>query len=412
MTDAKIAGSCSPMTALPRIVNAPAKLEIENAAPFPVRPRLLSVDVLRGIVMVLMALDHTRDYFGLAGNPTDPTHASLFLTRWITHICAPTFFLLTGTGAFLSQRRWPARNLSRFLITRGAWLVFLELTVFRFAYQFNVDYRVTMLLVIWALGWAMITLGVLVRFPLGATLAFGVVMIVGANLLDSVRSLNPIWAILHGAGLVVQGDHVVFAAYPLVPWIGVTAVGYALGAVFDWDAVRRRRLLAWVGASCIALFILLRMVNVYGDPRPWSPQTTPFATALSFVNATKYPPSLLFLLMTLGPALLILRALDERVPSLVRPAVVYGRAPLFYFLAHFTLIHLLATLTTLLRYGSGHWMVESPRLDKYPYTSPPGWGFPLPVVYAIWIAVVIALYPVCRWFAALKAQRGGLLRYF
>jgi uncharacterized membrane protein len=381
-------------------------------APSTPRNRLESVDVLRGIVMVLMALDHTRDFFGAPGNPTDPTRTALFLTRWITHLCAPTFFLLTGTGAFLSRRRRPERGLSRFLITRGAWLVLLELTLFRFAYQFNVDYRVTMLLVIWALGWAMITLGVLVRLPLPAILAVGLTLILGHNLLDGVRSTNPLWAILHGPGLVLQGEQTIFAAYPLIPWIGVTAVGYALGAVFEWDAVRRRRLLTWLGIASILGFVVLRVANVYGDPRPWSVQSTTVATVLSFLNATKYPPSLLFLLMTLGPAMLILRALDGRIPAVLRPTTAYGRAPLFYFFAHFTLIHAAATFTTFVTYGSAHWMVQSPTLDRYPFTAPAGWGFSLPVIYLIWIAVVAALYKPCQWFAGVKSRRGGVLRYF
>jgi uncharacterized membrane protein len=356
--------------------------------------------------MVLMALDHTRDFFGLPGNPTDPTHPALFLTRWITHLCAPTFFLLTGMGAFLSRRRWPERSLSRFLITRGAWLVLLELTVLRFAYQFNVDYHLTMLLVIWALGWSMIVLGALVGLPVGAILGIGLAMIAGHNLLDGVRSTNPLWTMLHGPGLVLQGSHAVFAGYPLIPWVGVTAVGYALGTVLEWDGARRRRFLGWAGSLSSVVFVLLRASNLYGDPRPWNAQGNAIATVLSFINATKYPPSLLYLLMTLGPALLILRALDERIPAAVRPV------PFFYYVAHFTLIHLLATITTLVMYGSGRWMVESPTLDRYPFTSPPGWGFSLPVVYAIWISVVVALYPACRWFAAVKARLGGVLRYF
>jgi uncharacterized membrane protein len=345
-------------------------------------------------------------------NPTDPTKTALFLTRWITHLCAPTFFLLTGTGAFLSRSRWPERSLSRFLMTRGAGLVLLELTLLRFAYQFNVDYCVTLLLVIWALGWAMITLGAIVRLPVPAILAVGLAMIVGHNLLDGVRSANPLWAVLHGPGFVIQGEHTVFAAYPLVPWIGVTAVGYALGAVFEWDAARRRRLLSWLGVASVAGFVLLRAVNAYGDPRPWSAQVDAVATALSFLNANKYPPSLLFLLMTLGPAMLILRALDAGVPAMLRPAVVYGRVPFFYYLAHFTLIHAAATVTCLALYGSARWMLESPSLDKYPFTRPAGWGFSLPVVYLVWIAVVVSLYPACQWFVGVKARRGGVLRYF
>jgi uncharacterized membrane protein len=399
------------MTVAPTTLAPSAELGPRHATAPPRRGRVESVDVLRGIVMILMALDHTRDFFGAPGNPTDPTDTGLFLTRWITHLCAPTFFLLTGTGAFLSRSRWPERSLSRFLVTRGAWLVILELTLLRFAYQFNVDYRVTMLLVIWALGWAMVALGALVRLPLPAILGIGLAMIVGHNLLDGVRSASPLWVILHGPGFVVRGDHTVFAAYPLIPWIGVTAVGYALGAVFEWDAARRRRLLLWLGVGSIAGFVLLRMLNGYGDPGPWGAQSTNVATVLSFLNATKYPPSLLFLLMTLGPAVLILRAIEGGVPAVLRPAVVYGRVPLFYYVAHFTLIHAAATVTCLMTYGSAHWMLESPSLDRYPFTAPPGWGFPLPVVYLIWVGVVVVLYPTCRWFAGVKARRGGVLRY-
>jgi uncharacterized membrane protein len=382
-----------------------------TASPIPRAERVASVDVLRGIVMILMALDHTRDFFGVPGNPTDPNSTGIFLTRWITHLCAPTFFLLTGTGAYLSRTRWNADGLSRFLIMRGAWLVLLELTVFRFIYQFNADYRVTMLLVIWALGWSMIVLGVLVRLPAAASASVGIALIAGHNLLDTLRLTHPVWSILHGPGFVLQGESTVFAAYPLIPWIGVTAVGYAIGAIFAWGADRRRRFLVRTGLVAIALFIVLRAFNIYGDPRPWATQQTGTATFLSFLNATKYPPSLLFLLMTLGPALLVLRALDAGIPAWLRPASVFGRVPFFYYLAHFALIHLAAALTVMVMHGSAHWMMESPSLDKYPFTPPPGWGFSLPVVYAIWIGVVASLYPACRWYAGVKARRGGILRY-
>lgn len=394
-------------------VSAPVETTAAAQSARPAMTRLESVDMLRGIVMILMALDHTRDFFGMPGvNPTDPTSTGLFLTRWITHICAPTFFLLTGTSAFLSSRRWPGRNLSRYLITRGAWLVLLELTVLRsLSYQFNIDYRFTMLLVIWALGWSMIVLGLLVRLPLPAILTFGLALIAGHNLLDGLRSTNPLWVILHQPGFVLQGDVTVFAAYPLVPWIGVTAVGYVLGHVFEWDGNRRRRWLFGLGVGAIAAFIVLRALNGYGDPARWSVQSTPVATVLSFLNVNKYPPSLLFLLMTLGPALLILHALDARVPAMMRPAMVYGRVPFFYYFAHFTLIHLAAVVVSLARYGSAHWFSESPSVDRFPFTPPPEWGYSLLVVWLVWIAVVASVYPVCRWFAGVKSRRGGIVRY-
>jgi uncharacterized membrane protein len=373
--------------------------------------RVESVDVVRGAIMIVMALDHTRDFFGVPGvSPTDVSRAgaALFFTRWITNICAPVFFLLTGTGACLLLRRKPAGEVSRFLLTRGLWLIVLDLVVLRcLSYQFNVDYRVTMLLVLWALGWSMIALSALVYLPLGAVAAFGIVTIAGHNLLDGIRPSTAILAVLHGPGIVSNGPHVVFASYPLIPWVGVTAAGFALGRIYTWPVDRRRTFLWRTGAALIAAFVVLRGLNVYGDPSRWKAQATTVATILSFLNTTKYPPSLLFLLMTLGPALLALRAADAGTKGWLRPALVLGKVPMFYYITHFTLIHLLAVAACYARYGSAHWMFESPDLAHYPFTPPPGWGYSLPVVYAIWIGVVVALYPACRWFAAVKQRRRG-----
>ncbi len=374
------------------------------------RTRLEAIDVVRGVIMILMALDHTRDFFGLPGqSPTDLANASaaLFLTRWITYFCAPVFFLLTGTGAYLSLRRKSRAELSGFLLTRGLWLIFLEVVVLRcFAYQFNFDYRVTMLLVLWALGWAMITLAALVRLPAAVVTAFGVLLIAGHNLFDGVRSANPLWSILHAPGFVLNTpEHVVFVAYPLIPWIGVTAVGYGLGQIYSWDAERRRPFLLRLGVALSLAFLVIRGLNLYGDPSRWAHQKTALFTVLSFLSTTKYPPSLLFLLMTLGPALIFLGAVDRGTPRLLRPALVIGKVPLFYYILHFALIHLLAVLACYVRNGSAHWMVESPDLAHYPFTAPPGWGYSLPVVYLVWAVVVVAMYPACRWFAALKARR-------
>ncbi|MEO6193775.1 MAG: heparan-alpha-glucosaminide N-acetyltransferase domain-containing protein [Thermoanaerobaculia bacterium] len=376
------------------------------------RARLESIDVVRGVIMIIMALDHTRDFFGIPGqSPTDLANATaaLFLTRWITYFCAPVFFLLTGTGAYLSLRRKTPRELSWFLLTRGLWLIFLEVVLLRcLAYQFNADYRVTMLLVLWALGWAMITLAALVRLRLPASVvtAFGVLLIAGHNLFDTVRSANPLWSILHAPGFVLNTpEHVVFAAYPLIPWIGVTAVGYGLGQVYKWDTDRRRAFLLRLGLALTLAFLVIRGLNVYGDPARWMRQKTAAFTVLSFLNTTKYPPSLLFLLMTIGPALVFLGLVDRRTPRILQPALIIGKVPLFYYMLHFALIHLLAVITCYLRYGSAHWMFESPDLANYPFTAPPGWGFSLPVIYLIWAFVVIAMYPLCRWFAALKQRR-------
>jgi uncharacterized membrane protein len=381
------------------------------------RSRVEAIDVVRGGIMILMALDHTRDYFGYPGqNPTNLASASaaLFFTRWVTHFCAPVFFLLMGTGAFLAGQRRSGGGLSRFLVARGAWLIFLDLVVMRCAaYQFNVDYRVTMLLVLWALGWALIALAAVVRLPVGAVAAIGVVIVAGHNLLDGVRSANPFWRILHAPGVVLDlSGHMVFAAYPLVPWIGVTMLGYALGTIYTWPAERRRPFLIRFGVALTLAFVALRAINVYGDPAPWRHLQTPAFTVLSFLNTTKYPPSLAFLLMTLGPALLALAAAERARAKWFNPLLVFGRVPLFYFAVHFAMIHALATVVCAVRFGSVHWMFESPDLANYPFTTPPGWGFPLGGVYLVWAAVVMASYPLCRWFAGVKARgRSAWLSY-
>ena len=360
--------------------------------------------------MILMALDHVRDFFGTPGvSPTNlaQTTVPLFLTRWITHICAPTFFLLTGTGAFLSLGRKSIPELSRFLFIRGVWLIVLELTVIRcLGFQFNFDYQVTMLVVIWALGWAMIVLAALVWLPPSIILTFGVVMIAGHNLLDGIRSANPIWVMLHSPGFVVnRPGFVVFAPYTLIPWVGVTAVGYVFGSVYRWTPERRRAFLLKAGLGLAAAFVVLRAINVYGDPAPWSTQASSAMTIVSFLNVTKYPPSLLFLLMALGPALLILRALDGGTPRILAPAIVFGRVPLFYFLLHLPLIHLLAVIVCYWQNGAVYWMFQSPNLGAYPFTPPPGWGLSLPTIYLLWVLVVVMLYPACRWFASVKQRR-------
>jgi uncharacterized membrane protein len=379
--------------------------------------RLTSVDALRGIVMILMALDHVRDFFGVPGvSPTDlsRTTVALFLTRWITHICAPTFFLLTGTGAFLSLGRKSVPELSWFLLTRGVWLIVLEVTVVRcLGFQFNFDYQVTMLVVIWALGWAMVVLAALVWLPVPAVLAFGVLMIAGHNLLDGIRSAHPLWVVMHSPGFVVnRPGFVVFASYTLIPWVGVTAVGYALGRVYRWGPEQRRAfLLAW-GLGPTLAFLALRALNQYGDPVPWTSQPSGALTVVSFLNVTKYPPSLLFLLMGLGPALLLLRVLDGGLPRLLQPALVFGRVPLFYFLLHLPLIHLLAVILCYAQNGAVYWMFRSPDLGSFPFTPPPGWGLSLPAIYLLWVTVVVMLYPACRWFASVKQRRSdGWLGY-
>jgi uncharacterized membrane protein len=382
------------------------------------RSRIESVDALRGIIMTLMALDHTRDFFGVPGaNPVDLSRASaaLFLTRWVTHFCAPVFFLLTGTGAYLSLKRTSQRELSQFLFTRGLWLIFLELVVTRgFGWQFNFDYRVTMLLVLWALGWAMMVLSGLLYLPASLVIAFGLVLIAGHNLFDSASWSNPFWSILHVPGFALNTpQHAILVAYPLIPWIGVTAVGYGLGRIYAWTPEKRSTFLLRLGLCSTACFLVLRFVNRYGDSFPWSAQKSGAFTALSFLNTTKYPPSLLYLLMTLGPALLLLWALNDGIPQFLRPALAFGKVPMFYYLLHIPLVHIVAIIVCYARYGRVYWMFESSTPGQFPVTPPPGWGFGLPIVYLIWIGVVLALYPLCSWFADLKRRRSDAwLSYF
>jgi len=378
------------------------------------RVRIESVDLLRGIIIVIMALDHVHDFFGaLDASPTDlaTTTPALFFTRWITHFCAPVFFMLTGTGACLALQRMSKSELSRFLLTRGLWLLFLEVVVMRFALQFNLDYRVTMITVLWALGWSMIVLAGLIHLPNWAILAFGVVLVAGHNLLDGIPatafgSLAPLWSVLHAPGFLLNTPgHIVFVAYPLIPWLGVTALGYMLGQTYGWSDDRRRALLLRLGVGLSLGFVLLRLLNVYGDPVPWSVQKSPLWTLLSFLNLLKYPPSLLFLLMTLGPALLLLRAFDNGVPGLLRPALIIGKVPLFFYVLHFYLIHLLAVAACYLRFGNVSGMFQSPDLGHFPFTAPPGWDIGLPTIYLLWVCVVLALYPLCRWYAGVKRRR-------
>ncbi len=377
--------------------------------------RVEAIDIVRGVIMILMALDHTRDFFGDARvSPTNlaTTNEALFFTRWVTHFCAPTFFLLTGASAYRTRGRRSTGNLSRFLLTRGLWLVVLELTIARLLWQFNVDYKVTLLNVLWALGWAMVALAAFVHLPTRVIAIAGALMVVMHNIFDGVPAaafgaLAPLWTVLHSPGFLVSGPHTVFVAYPLIPWIGVTAIGYALGSLWDMPAERRGALLLRLGVGCIAAFIVMRALNIYGDPTPFTPQPRNGLTLVSFLNLNKYPPSLLFLLMTLGPVFLALRALDTRTPAWLGPARTIGTVPMFYYLMHVLLLHIVVVALSLARFGTARPTFDSPTLDRFPITQVPGWPVSLPIVYLIWIAVVIALYPLCRWYMGVKRQRSN-----
>lgn len=375
--------------------------------------RVQSIDLLRGIVMVIMVLDHARDYFhadAFLYDPLDLTRTSvpLYFTRWITHFCAPVFVFLAGTSAFMAGRRRGIPQLSRFLLTRGLWLVLLELTVVNFGWFFNLRIPFIGLQVIWAIGISMVALSLLVKLPVRAILAIGVILVFGHNLLDGVQAegntfTSVVWSLLHTPNFYqLDGGRSVFIAYPLIPWVGTIALGYAFGVLYTdaFTTQHRKRILIYLGSGAILLFIAVRLINIYGDPAPWSPQSTPVYTLLSFLNTTKYPPSMLYLLMTLGPSILFL-AFAEREPSkAARKIIIFGRVPMFYYLMHIYVLHIIALVAAV---ATGYpasamifdiWITMSGELA--------GYGFGLGTVYLIWAGVVVFLYPVCRMYERYK----------
>ena len=391
------------------------------------RARVDSVDLLRGVIMVIMMLDHTRDFVHFQGQLFDPTDVSrtyplLFFTRWITHFCAPLFVFLAGTGAYLQELRGkPKSELSRFLITRGLWLIVLELTVLRVIIFFNFDFAVSLgfLQVIWAIGWSMIVLAGLTYLPSRVIVGLSVAMIVLHNTLDGVHSTSwrgpgspvpgfwaSLWKVLHEPGMIFPLGYpgpALLALYPLIPWIGVLAAGYAFGALYRLDQARRRQILFRLGGAITLGFIVLRAINVYGDPSHWSVQGRPVMTALSFLAVSKYPPSLLFLMMTLGPAMLFLGWFEGRGRGvLARIFIVYGRVPLFFYLLQWIVTHSLAVLAGRIAGRPTEYLFTNIGLAPPPA---PGSGFGLATVYALWILGVALLYPLCRWYAGVKSRR-------
>jgi uncharacterized membrane protein len=372
------------------------------------RPRLDSIDLLRGLVMVVMALDHTRDFFGATGmNPRDVADPALFLTRWITHYCAPTFIFLAGISAYLyGARGRSTAELSRFLLTRGFWLILIEFTLVRFGWSFSLKLDLFVMQVIWAIGASMVILAGLVYLPRWAIAAVGLVMIAGHNMLDGISAQQLgaagwVWNVLHQQGLLQAAQAPkVYVLYPLIPWAGVMAAGYAVGPVFKLDDDSRRRWLLWTGVAVTAGFVALRATNLYGDPAAWSAQSDWLGTVLSFINCEKYPPSLLYLMMTLGPALILLALLELARGRLADWITTIGRVPFFYYVAHIILLHALAVAMAWVVLGDAGWM-----FGNGPPRKPAGYGLGLPGIYAVWLLVVVALYPLCRWFAALKQRR-------
>lgn len=384
-----------------------ANLEpVVNARATTVRQRVTSVDLVRGIVMILMALDHTRDYLSkLRFQPEDLAKSSpaLFATRWITHFCAPTFFLLAGVGAGLAVSGGKSKKeVSKFLFTRGLWLVVLEFTVSAFGWNFKLGFPL-ILLVIWALGISMVILSGLIFLPKKIIAAISIITIAGHNLLDSVGAASmsggsALWHILHQPGLV-SSNPLVIVAYPVIPWFAVMALGFVLSDVFRWEPQRRKRFLLLAGGISIVAFIVIRFVNAYGNPLPWSAQKTGAMTVASFLNAMKYPPSLDYLLMTLGPTMIALALLENARGPLSRAASVYGRVPMFYYLGHIYVVHIIAAIFAMWQGGDASFL----SLDTASF--PKWYGTSLPGVYLAWLLVVLIMYLPCRWFADLKSRR-------
>jgi uncharacterized membrane protein len=388
-------------------------------APAAIGSRIASIDLIRGAVMLLMAIDHVRVYSGLpAGGPTP----GIFFTRWITNFCAPAFIFLAGTSAFLSARTKP--RLSRFLVTRGLWLVFLELTVLRVAWTFNLDFvHYEMAGVIWVIGWCMILLAGMVELPLRVIAGIGLVIVAGHNVADSHldtliptlgnSSLSALWKILYlgfFAGPIQLGPEgpSLIVLYSIIPWIGVMALGYAFGWIVALEPRRRNRLCRRIGLGATALFLFLRGFNIYGDPRPWNAAGPPGAPAmpplLAFLNTNKYPASFGFLLMTLGPTIALIPVLERARGTLARWVTVFGRVPFFFYVLHIPLIHALAVLVSLLREGAVNpWLFTNHPMGNPP--APAGYTWGLGLLYLVWIVAVVVLYFPCRWFAELKSRR-------
>jgi uncharacterized membrane protein len=370
---------------------------------------------MRGLVMVLMALDHVRGFFSDADfSSTDlaRTTPAIFLTRWITHLCAPVFVFLAGTSAYLSASRGMQRSqLAKRLFLRGLWLIFLELTVVRFAWFFNLDYSLMDLQVIWALGWSMVVLAALVYLPLWAIAGFGIGMILTHNLLDGIRleDFQAAGGSLTWKGWLLSVLHIPHfpVVYPLIPWIGVMAAGYACGPLMLLPSRTRIKVVFECGTILVAGFLILRALNIYGDPDPWVLQEASVFTLLSFLNTTKYPPSLLYLLMTLGLMFLLISAFEwwheAHGPhgAVGRFLITFGRVPLFFYLIHLYFIHALALL---IAFAMG---ADISSFMTSSWEFPPWWGFSLPIVYLVWVGVTALLYPVCRRFAAFKSRHRG-----
>jgi len=396
------------------------------------RKRIESIDLLRGVVMVIMALDHVRDYFSRDAFLFDPadmtkTDGIFFFTRWITHFCAPIFIFLSGIAACLYGTRTTKKELSIFLLTRGAWLILLEVFVVTLAWTFNPTYPIHNLQVIWAIGFGMIALAGLIHLDKRLILLTGLLLVAGHNLLDNIHAsghgpLSFLWSFLHEPGSYKFGNALYMIRYPVLPWVGVMTIGYYLGGLYatGFDPEMRKVTLLSLGFGAISLFLVLRSWDVYGDPSHWSVQHNAILTVCSFLNVTKYPPSLLYILMTLGPAMIFL-VFAERWQSRVSYPIpfkplkplrekitVFGRVPMFYYLAHLYLIHALAMTAAVLQGYKASDMILGGRVNASAALK--GYGFSIGIVYLVWIGVILLLYPLCQKYDQYK--RAHLRQYW
>ena len=379
-----------------------------------IKLRVTSIDFLRGLVMVIMALDHVRDYFHVEAMTDDPTNLAtttpfLFFTRWITHFCAPTFLFLSGAAAFLSGQRRTKKDLSIFLLTRGFWLVLLEATIITFGWRFDPAYHMIIFQVIWAIGISMMLLSVLIWLPMPLILFIGFAILLGHNLLDKPEAehnnqLGVFWSIVHTPGghyaLPLDQSHSILFFYGFLSWTGIMILGYCFGNLYKKSISReqRKKILLAIGLSAVLLFIALRFINGYGDRAPWGEQKNTTLTIISFFNVTKYPPSLMYTLMTLGPGILFLAFFENMQSRFAKFFITFGRVPFFYYLIHLFLIHAFTMVAFYIAgYGNNDIMAQPF------FFRPVNFGYPLWAVYAIWAGIILLLYPLCRWYDRFKS---------
>jgi len=380
------------------------------------KKRIESIDILRGVIMLIMALDHIRDFFHQAGPLSNPTNMAtttpiLFFTRWITHFCAPNFVFLSGISAYLAGMRRTKSELSSFLIKRGLWLLLVEVVLLTFAFTLNPFYNFVILQVLWVIGLSMIILGLLVRAPLWLIGAIGALIFFGHDILDYVTLPKS------GAGFVVEQmlfsaqftilklsqTHLIADLYALIPWTGVMLLGYVFGQIYTkaFDPALRKKILLYTGLGALGVFMILRIFNLYGDPAPWGTQRNGIITFLSFLNVSKYPPSLMYLLLTIGVGLIVLAFTEKIKTKLTDIFIIYGNVPFLYYVMHFYLLRFISVIVFFAQGFHTNQIVDPKHQNPFLF-EPPGFGFHLGGVYLVWLLVIVILYFPCRWFSNYK----------